>query len=396
MIREFSFKQQITEDIFDSFAKLSEDTNPVHFDSTVAKNLGFKAPIVHGMVNAAFISKLIGTKIPGPGSVWLSQTINFIQPVYINDTLDIAGKLVSYSTVQKVSKINIEIKNQNGDVVLRGTAVVKKSFDEEKDIEQTIKNAKVFNYANSETKINSYLITGGTGGIGQAVIRKLIHPNNKIHFTFKNDKESAKSLVDEVIGEGGWAKAYYMDLKDSKSISEMFLEIESSGELINGVVHCSATLADYKKFESFNSNELIEKINDDLCGAIQLLHSSVMNFQNLGSGSFVNVSTLYTQSAPPVGMYSYIASKSALESIIDGLAYELGPMGVRFNSVLPGMTQTNFLDKVPEKSKLVTKATTPLRKLGQPFEIANLICFLLAEDSSHITGEKYRISGGLR
>lgn len=396
MISNFSFKQEISQDAFELFTRLTEDTNPVHFDNLIAKNLGFRAPIVHGMLTASFISKLIGTKLPGPGSVWLSQTINFISPVYLNDVVEITGKLVSYSKLQKVSKISIEIKNQFNEVVLTGTAIVKKSFEDDSQTQKEIVYEKESTNAKSKTIKKSYLITGGTGGIGQAVLHKLVHPNNSINFTYNKDKQAAESLVKEVRSQGGSAQCHYMDLKDQSSISELFSNLESNGEFVSGIAHCSAILPRSKNFESYSSDDLIEEINGDLHGSLQILRHAIHNFKTCGNGSFVNVSTIYTQAAPPMGMYSYIASKTALESVVDGLAFEFGHLGFRFNSILPGMTNSKFLANTPEKSKLVTKAMTPLRKLGSTYEIANLIYFLLGDDSSHITGERYRISGGLR
>lgn len=396
MISEFSFKQEITKEIFELFVKLTDDTNPVHFDNKTATSLGFRAPIVHGMLSASFISKLIGTKLPGPGSVWLNQTLNFIAPVYLNDVIEVSGKLLSYSKIQKVSKISIEIKNQFSEVVLTGNAIVKKSFEVNEQTEKVVISNTQARHTDTPTNRKSYLITGGTGGIGQAVLHKLIHPNNYIHFTYHRDQKKAESLVEKVRASGGSAQCHYMDLRDPASIADLFSNIESSGDFVGAIAHCSAILPNPKTFESYTSEDLIREINDDLYGSLHLLNHAIRNFRKCGYGSFVNTSTIYTQSTPPAGMYSYIASKTSLESVVSGLAFEFGHLGFRFNSVLPGMTDSNFLAKTPEKSKLLTKAMTPLRKLGSTHEIANLIYFLLGEDSSHITGELYRISGGLR
>ena len=104
----------VTEDLLSSFVDLSGDKNPLHTDEDYAKKSIFKKRVAHGFIPAIYLSALIGTELPGPGSIYLSQTINFLKPVYIGDEIlmiaelenvDIRKKIISIKTTCRVDKL---------------------------------------------------------------------------------------------------------------------------------------------------------------------------------------------------------------------------------------------------------------------------------------------------
>lgn len=113
------------EDILE-FAKVSGDVNPIHVDDDFAKTTMFKERIAHGILTAGFISALIGTKLPGKNTVYLSQNIKFIAPVKIGDTLTVIGEVTEKRDDKQILKLNTNIYNQYNKMVLEGTAVVMK------------------------------------------------------------------------------------------------------------------------------------------------------------------------------------------------------------------------------------------------------------------------------
>ena len=118
-------KHLIKEKDLDDFAELTKDYNPLHMDEDYAANTHFGERVVHGMLSASFISTIIGTKIPGNGSLWLSQTLNFIAPARIGDEISIIALVKSKSESLKVISLDIEIKNQYGAKLITGEAKVK-------------------------------------------------------------------------------------------------------------------------------------------------------------------------------------------------------------------------------------------------------------------------------
>jgi 3-hydroxybutyryl-CoA dehydratase len=106
------------------FGRISGDHNPVHFDDDYAATTRFGKRIVHGMLTASLISALLANDLPGPGSVYLSQTLSFKAPVYLGDTLTATAELTEYRARSRVATFKTTCHNQDGTLVIEGEAVV--------------------------------------------------------------------------------------------------------------------------------------------------------------------------------------------------------------------------------------------------------------------------------
>jgi 3-hydroxybutyryl-CoA dehydratase len=105
-----------------TFARISNDQNPVHVDGAYASTTIFKAPIVHGMLVSGLISAVLGTQLPGPGSIYLTQNLRFCAPVFFGDTITARVKVVEWDGVKGRITMQTEALNQNGQVVITGEA----------------------------------------------------------------------------------------------------------------------------------------------------------------------------------------------------------------------------------------------------------------------------------
>src|SRR5213593_1948286 len=112
-----SWQHAITAEEVDAFARLSGDVNPIHLDDTFARVQGFRGRVVHGALLTAFISRVLGTQLPGPGCLWLSQTTRFLQPVYIDDTIDVTVRVVHKSDALHTLMLETSAKNRRGETV---------------------------------------------------------------------------------------------------------------------------------------------------------------------------------------------------------------------------------------------------------------------------------------
>jgi len=119
-----SFSKTITESDVSNYAGITGDFNPVHIDQEYAKDSFFKDRIVHGMLSAGLISAVLGTKLPGPGAIYLSQDLKFKKPVKINDTLTARVEVIDKKPEKKILKLNTSCFNQNDIEVLTGNAEV--------------------------------------------------------------------------------------------------------------------------------------------------------------------------------------------------------------------------------------------------------------------------------
>jgi len=110
-------------DIVD-FARISGDTNPVHLDEEYARTTRFAGRIAHGMLAAGFISATLGTRLPGPGAIYLSQTLKFTAPVRAGDTITTTVEVIAYREDKRIVTLKTECANQRGELVVSGEAVL--------------------------------------------------------------------------------------------------------------------------------------------------------------------------------------------------------------------------------------------------------------------------------
>ncbi len=119
-------KRFLKKDVVD-FANLSMDDNPVHLDEEYAKKTIFKKNIVHGMLVSSLVSSLLGTKLPGKGTIYMKQTLNFLKPVYIGEECTAQVRVLSKKDASHVLVLGISITKNKGETeVISGEAVVKK------------------------------------------------------------------------------------------------------------------------------------------------------------------------------------------------------------------------------------------------------------------------------
>lgn len=158
---ESELKHLLTQGDVQAFASLTGDFNPLHIDETFARRALFQKPIVHGMLSASFISTMIGMLLPGCGALWMSQTLEFLRPADVGDTINLFAKVTQKSLATRIPVLNIVITNQHGEELITGESTVKMPVL--KDEEGTM---------NANTK-KTVLITGGSRGIGAATALKL-------------------------------------------------------------------------------------------------------------------------------------------------------------------------------------------------------------------------------
>jgi 3-hydroxybutyryl-CoA dehydratase len=127
------FSRTVTETDIILFAGLSGDYNPIHVDKEYASNTFFRERISHGLLTASFFSRLLGMHLPGPGSVYVSQTLFFTKPVYIGDTITACGEVLALDEGKRLITVKTTCINQNGEIVLDGEGVMKLPKKEHKE-----------------------------------------------------------------------------------------------------------------------------------------------------------------------------------------------------------------------------------------------------------------------
>lgn len=118
------FSKTVTDADITLFAGVTGDLNPAHIDETYARGTFFKKRIAHGMLAAGFVSAVIGTRLPGPGTVYMHQSLDFLAPVYIGDTVTAVVEVIEKIDEKKRVRLKTTCFNQDGTVVLAGEALV--------------------------------------------------------------------------------------------------------------------------------------------------------------------------------------------------------------------------------------------------------------------------------
>ena len=118
------FTETITESMIQEFAKLSGDYNPHHIDEEYAKKTKYEKRICHGMLLASLFSKLTAMYLPGQGSLYISQTLNFVSPAFIDDVVTASGEITKISSSTGIVRVKTEITNMNNNLLVSGEAKV--------------------------------------------------------------------------------------------------------------------------------------------------------------------------------------------------------------------------------------------------------------------------------
>jgi 3-oxoacyl-[acyl-carrier protein] reductase len=378
-------KHLITENDINKFVSLTGDDNKLHINKDYAAKTSFKKPVVHGMLSASFISTIIGTKIPGDGALWFSQSLEFILPVRIGDTISIIGEVIAKDERLNAIELKTEVFNQDKQKVITGKAKVK--IVEEEIIENII----------SENKTNSSkvaLVIGGTGGIGSAVCMKLAQMGYNIAVHYHSNEYKATSIVNSVIEIKQNAIAIQNDLLSEIDINDLVEKVERRIGFISLLINCATIKIPNIKFENLEWVDIEKHIDINVKSNFYLAQKIVPGMKLRKFGKIIYVTTQYTEGTPPTELMHYVSSKYALNGFAKSLAVELASHNITVNMVSPGMTKTNLLADIPEKARLLAAAKSPIKRLASPEDVAEVIGFLASDKTSYLTGETIRINGG--
>ncbi|UAY55117.1 SDR family NAD(P)-dependent oxidoreductase [Arachidicoccus terrestris] len=239
------------------------------------------------------------------------------------------------------------------------------------------------------------VVTGASKGIGAAIAKQFGGQGAKVVVNYVSSKVDADKVVDEIVNSGGAAIAIQADISKVDHIKRLFeATISQFGKLdilVNNAGVFKIELLDGITEESFHL-----QVNTHLMGPVFSIQQAVPLFGDRG-GSIINVSSTVSQN-PVAGVMVYSAAKAGIDNITKALAKELGPKGIRVNAIAPGVTETEGNHKMGiiggdiEKQML---PLTPLGRIGQPNDIAQVATFLASDESAWITGERITVSGGL-
>ncbi len=373
----------ITKADIEKFVQLTGDDNRLHVDEKFASKTQFKKPVVHGMLGASFISTIIGTKLPGDGALWFSQSLEFLLPVRIGDTLTVKAEVLKKNDKEQIIELKTEILNQNRQIVTKGIAKVKVIETEDKIVENE----------HIEPKTKTALVIGGTGGIGKATCIQLAKDGFNVIIHYNKNKSLAEEIKNEIELLNQNAIIVRADILNIEDIKEMVSKAIRAFENIDVIVNCAATVIPNIKFQDLVWTDYLQQLELNIKSTFLIIKEIMPSMIKNGYGKIINIGSLSAEK-PNADWSHYITAKSALIGLTKSLAFELAPKGIRINMVTPSLVSTELTADIPEKFKLLTAAQTPLRRLALAKDVAGTISFLASEKSDFLTGENIRVNGG--
>lgn len=234
------------------------------------------------------------------------------------------------------------------------------------------------------------LVTGGSGGIGAAICRRLAADGCHVYIHANRGLQAAKMLAEEIRAEGGSAEALSFDVTDRVAVEDMLkplIEDEPIQILVN-----NAGIHDDAVFPGMSAEQWHRVIDVSVNGFFNVTHPLMMPMIRSRWGRIINVSSIAALTGNR-GQVNYSAAKGALNSATKSLAQEVASRGITVNAVAPGIIDTSISESafsVEDIARMV-----PMKRAGKPAEVADLIGFLVSEEAAYISGQIISINGGM-
>ncbi len=239
------------------------------------------------------------------------------------------------------------------------------------------------------------LVTGGSRGIGRAISVQLAEQGYFVCINYKSDKNSASEVIADLKKKGKKAVAIQADIALEDDVINLFKEIDKLEGILVGLVNNAAILRAQSSLVNMTADRISSVFNTNVLGTFLCSREAVKRMStkyNGQGGGIVNISSGATKSGSPNDYIDYASTKGAIDVFTIGLAKELGTEGVRVNAIRPGFINTE-IHKIPNRLELV-KNLVPMKRIGEPKEIAGAVIWLLSEHSSYTTGAIIDVAGG--
>ena len=237
------------------------------------------------------------------------------------------------------------------------------------------------------------VVTGGTRGIGRAVVLALCRQGADCAFTYTSHQDAAEALADEVRKMSRRVLPIRLDVRDFEGAKTMIEQIKSEFGRLDILVNNAGITRD-RSLMGMSREDWGDVIDTDLTGVFNTTRACIITFLKQKSGSVVNVSSV-SGIRPMAGQVNYAAAKAGVIGFTKSLAQEVAPYNIRVNAVAPGFIETDMTSQLGGKFRDKVVSRIPLGRFGTAEEVAQSVLFLLSDASQYITGQVLQIDGGL-
>jgi 3-oxoacyl-[acyl-carrier protein] reductase len=234
------------------------------------------------------------------------------------------------------------------------------------------------------------LVTGGSGGIGAAICRRLASAGHFVCVHAHRGLASANSIAADIVGDGGQASAMQFDITDgaaTRAAVEALLEDGPIQILVN-----NAGIHDDAVFPGMNPEQWRRVIDVSINGFYNVTQPVMLPMIRTRWGRIINISSV-TALAGNRGQVNYAAAKGALNAATKALSLEVASRGITVNAVAPGIISTDMGKQAFDDDAI--KDLVPMKRAGSPEEVASLVAYLASAEAAYITGQVISINGGM-
>jgi 3-oxoacyl-[acyl-carrier protein] reductase len=245
--------------------------------------------------------------------------------------------------------------------------------------------------ANLKDKV--VLVTGGSRGIGQAVVRRFAAEGATVVFTYAGNKAAADELVAAVQAAGGRTVGAQVDVRDAAGMAGTVDMIEKEHGRLDVLVNNAGIIRDTLVM-AMESQDWDDVLATNLTGTFNAIKPAARLMMRRRQGAIVNLSSI-AATRPGRGHANYAASKGGIEALTKALAVELGAKNIRVNCVAPGMIETDMSKDVRSLAGDQILSRITLKRYGTSDDVANAVVFLASDLSAYVTGTVLHVDGGI-
>ena len=235
-------------------------------------------------------------------------------------------------------------------------------------------------------------VTGASQGIGRACAAELARAGARVVAGARQQQKLAR-LVEEIRAEGGQAEAVPLDVSSPDSIKAAFAQAAERFGPVTILVNNAGITRDGLALR-MSSEAWHQVLETNLTGSFLCVQAALQGMMKQRWGRIINVTSVVALSGNP-GQANYVSAKAGLIGLTKSLALEVASRNITVNAVAPGFIATGMTEALDEKIREKILTAVPLKRMGEPEEIAKAVAFLAGEDASYITGQVLSVNGGL-
>jgi 3-oxoacyl-[acyl-carrier protein] reductase len=236
------------------------------------------------------------------------------------------------------------------------------------------------------------LVTGGSRGIGAAIIRRFAEQGADVAFTFLSSEAPARALEEELTQLGVRAKAYQSDASSYQGAEALINAVLADFGRIDVLVNNAGITQDTLMLR-MSEEQWDRVIETNLKSVFNLTKHALRPMMRTG-GSIINMSSVVGITGN-AGQANYAASKAGIFGFTKSIAKEMGSRNIRCNAIAPGFIETDMTEQLDEKTKAAYLNNIPMKRLGRAAEVADLCVFLGSDMSSYVSGQTINVCGGM-